>query len=60
MIFSEKLAFAWLLWRVTETEFYMSSTCMVLLCFTENQIMSENDREDIPNDVIPLPERPPR
>lgn len=26
----------------------------------ENQIMSENDKEDIPADVIPLPERPAR
>ncbi|XP_060551764.1 uncharacterized protein C10orf67, mitochondrial-like isoform X1 [Ruditapes philippinarum] len=26
----------------------------------ENQIMSENDREDIPADVVPLPERPAR
>ncbi|KAH3716312.1 hypothetical protein DPMN_059033 [Dreissena polymorpha] len=26
----------------------------------ENQIMSENDREDIPSDVVPLPERPQR
>ncbi|XP_053373303.1 uncharacterized protein C10orf67, mitochondrial-like isoform X6 [Mercenaria mercenaria] len=26
----------------------------------ENQIMSENDREDIPADVVPLPERPQR
>lgn len=26
----------------------------------ENQIMSENDKEDIPNDVVPLPDRPQR
>ncbi|KAL4222964.1 hypothetical protein ACF0H5_019005 [Mactra antiquata] len=26
----------------------------------ENQIMSENDKEDIPVDIVPLPERPPR